>query len=182
MLHFANLTDDHHGTGTFHENGTDLIVERPKVIYNKKTKQYVMWMHVDDRNNSLRLAAVAVSDYPNGPFTFVRSFRPDNNETQDMTVMQIGEEAVLARTYFETTEYVLPAPQMQPLWESVKKWEGGPTDFGLSYHRAFYEREYDNLHDIYLQRWRQEDRPWRVLCVNRVTGEQRARSRATSRT
>ena len=93
-----------------------------------------------------------------------------------------GAVAYLGRTYFETTEYVLPAPQMQPLWESVKKWEGGPTDFGLSYHRAFYEREYDNLHDIYLQRWRQEDRPWQVLCVNRVTGEQRARSRATSRT
>ena len=171
MLHFSNLTDDHHGTGTFHENGTDLIVERPKVIYNKKTEQYVMWMHLDDRNNSLRLAAVAVSDYPNGPFTFVRSFRPDKNETQDMTVMQVRGEAVLARTYFATTEFVLASPVMQPLWESVKRPNGVPVpeyeggylekrNFGLNYHRAFYHESYDDNDDICYQRLRAEDRPF----------------------
>src|SRR6476659_8533343 len=25
------------------------VIERPKVIYNDKTKQYVMWMHIDKR-------------------------------------------------------------------------------------------------------------------------------------
>mmetsp|Transcript_2540 Transcript_2540/g.3312 ORF Transcript_2540/g.3312 Transcript_2540/m.3312 type:complete len:289 (+) Transcript_2540:3-869(+) len=28
-------------------------------------------------------------------------------------------------------------------------------------------RDYDDYHDIYLQRWRLEDKPWLVLCVNR---------------
>ena len=83
-----------------------------------------------------------------------------------------GTPAYLGRTYYASVEYVLPAPQMQPLWESVKS-ANGAVDFGLSYHRTFYEKNYDNYHDIYLQRWRLEDRLWQVLCVNRVTGAQR---------
>ena len=30
----------------------------------------------------------------------------------------------------------------------------------ISYHRAIYDVNYDNFHDIYLQRWRKEDVPW----------------------
>lgn len=40
---------------------------------------------------------------------------------------------------------------MQPVWDSVKK-KDGVVDFGLSYHRAFYSQDYDDYHDIYLQR------------------------------
>ncbi len=176
MLHFSNLTDDTGRTFTSHQdNLTDLIVERPKVIYNENTGQYVMWMHLDNRNNTLRLASVAVSDYPNGPFTFVRSFLPDTNETQDMTVMKVGTDAALVRTYYETTEFVLASPVMQPLWESVKKPKGVPVpeyvsdtgevymekrNFGLNYHRAFYHSQYDDNDDICYQRLRAEDRPF----------------------
>jgi hypothetical protein len=167
MLHFSNLTDNEHPN----LNQSDLIVERPKVIYNEKTGQYVMWMHLDDRFNLRRLAAVAVSDYPNGPFTFVRSFLPDTNETQDMTVMMVGSDAVLVRTYYSTTEFVLASPVMQPLWESVKKpsgvsvseYEGNYKEnrnFGLNYHRAFYHKLYDDNDDICYQRLRAEDRPY----------------------
>ena len=63
-------------------------------------------------------------------------------------------------------EHVLPAPQMQPIWEMVKT-ATGQTDFGLSYHRGRYQKDYDDYHDIYLQRWRLEDKPWEVYCVNR---------------
>lgn len=57
----------------------------------------------------------------------------------------------MARTYYAETEYVLPKAVMQPTWSSVKKADGS-MDYGLSYHRAFYSKEYDDYHDIYLQR------------------------------
>ena len=85
--------------------------------------------------------------------------------------MQIGEDAVLARTYYETTEFVLASPVMQPLWESVKRPNGVPVpeyeggymekrNFGLNYHRAFYHDRYDDNDDICYQRLRAEDRPF----------------------
>lgn len=61
----------------------------------------------------------------------------------------------LARTYYAEIEYVLPEPVMQPVWSSVKTADG-TVDFGLSYHRAFYSSEYDDYHDIYLQRQERE--------------------------
>lgn len=38
-----------------------------------------------------------------------------------------------------------------------------PTvDYGLNYHRAYYHNGYDNIEDIYTQRWRKEDVAWRI--------------------
>lgn len=53
------------------------IIERPKVVYNAATGKYVMWFHheLPGRGYEAAHAAVAVSDSPTGPFTFVRSGR-----------------------------------------------------------------------------------------------------------
>lgn len=61
------------------------IIERPKVIYNDKTKKYVMWAHIDgDKdpyNNSANYgkaqAGYALSDSPTGPFIYQKSYRMD---------------------------------------------------------------------------------------------------------
>ncbi|GEL10633.1 Glycosyl hydrolases family 43 [Flavobacterium glycines] len=55
------------------------IIERPKVVFNKKTGQYVMWFHLELKNQgySAARAAVAVSDNPKGPFKYIKSFRPN---------------------------------------------------------------------------------------------------------
>lgn len=55
------------------------IIERPKVIYNAKTKKFVMWFHLEKKNIGYSTAAsgVAVSDSPAGPFTYLRSLRPN---------------------------------------------------------------------------------------------------------
>ncbi|GMH67720.1 hypothetical protein TrRE_jg6907, partial [Triparma retinervis] len=167
MFHYTNITDMVTGT-----NGP-FVVERPKVLYNNVTKKYVMWMGIDDTARTLGLAGVAVSDYPNGPFDFIRSFYPDGNETHDQTLYQDENgTAFLLRTYYSTIDYILPAPVMQPMWESVKN-EDGTNNFGLSYHRAVYEPAYDDFHDIYLQRWRTEDKPWEVICVDKLTKVER---------
>lgn len=55
------------------------ILERPKVIYNEKTGKFVMWFHLELKGQGYDAArsGVAVSDKPEGPFTFISSFRPD---------------------------------------------------------------------------------------------------------
>lgn len=56
---------------------TGKVLERPKVIYNKATKRFVMWMHVDSADYAEARCGVAVSDKPTGPFKYLGSFRPD---------------------------------------------------------------------------------------------------------
>ena len=53
------------------------VVERPKVIYNKKTRKFVMWFHADSMDYAAAKCGVAVSDTPQGPFQYIGSFRPN---------------------------------------------------------------------------------------------------------
>ncbi len=55
------------------------ILERPKVIYNAKTRKFVMWFHLElkDKGYYASRSGVAVSDSPTGPFTYLNSFRPN---------------------------------------------------------------------------------------------------------
>ena len=50
--------------------------ERPKVIYNEKTKKYVMWMHLASNRHREAEAGVAIASSPTGPFKFIARFRP----------------------------------------------------------------------------------------------------------
>jgi len=71
-----------------HDLHPSKIAERPKVLFNPKTKKFVMWLHVDDKDYKVAKAAVAVADKPEGPFTYLGSVRPDGHESRDMTVFQ----------------------------------------------------------------------------------------------
>ena len=55
------------------------VIERPKVIYNKKTGKFVMWFHHELRGQGYRaaLTGVAVSDNIAGPYKYLRSLRPN---------------------------------------------------------------------------------------------------------
>jgi hypothetical protein len=64
------------------------VIERPKVIYNSKTKQFVMWMHVDKNDYSYSQSGVAVSDKPAGPYRYLRSVKPNGQMSRDMTLFQ----------------------------------------------------------------------------------------------
>jgi beta-xylosidase len=54
-------------------------IERPKVVFNAKTGKFVMWFHLEHKGNGYKsaLAAIAVSDAPIGPYTYVRAYRPN---------------------------------------------------------------------------------------------------------
>lgn len=55
------------------------ILERPKVIFNPRTKKFVMWFHLEPKDNGYAgsLSGVAEADKVIGPFQFVSAFRPN---------------------------------------------------------------------------------------------------------
>ncbi len=53
------------------------VLERPKVIHNRTTRKFVMWLHVDTADYAAARCGVAVSDQPGGPYKYLGSFRPD---------------------------------------------------------------------------------------------------------
>lgn len=56
------------------------FLERPKVIFNARTRQYVMWMHLEQRGYNFARAGIATSSSPTEPFTFVKAIRPITND------------------------------------------------------------------------------------------------------
>jgi hypothetical protein len=53
------------------------VIERPKVLFNRKTGQYVMWFHLEFKGEGYRSAraGVAVADRPAGPYTYLHALR-----------------------------------------------------------------------------------------------------------
>jgi len=64
--------------------GGSAILERPKVFYNAKTKKFVMYMHLDGAGYKVARVAIAVSDKVDGNYSYVRSFRPLDQESRDI--------------------------------------------------------------------------------------------------
>ena len=55
------------------------IIERPKVIHNKMTGEFIMWFHHELKGEgySSALTALAVSDKITGPYEYKKSLRPN---------------------------------------------------------------------------------------------------------
>nr|XP_012573684.1 uncharacterized protein LOC101505714 isoform X2 [Cicer arietinum] len=75
-------------TNKTHDLHKSNVLERPKVIYNKKTKKYVMWMHIDSANYAKASVGIALSDTPIGPFEYLGSRRPHGYQSRDMTIFK----------------------------------------------------------------------------------------------
>lgn len=68
--------------------GPNCIVERPKVIYNSSTGQYVMYMHIDNSNYSEAKVGVATSSTICGNYTYRGSFQPLGYQSRDMSLFK----------------------------------------------------------------------------------------------
>jgi hypothetical protein len=64
--------------------GPGWILERPRVFYSAKTKRFVMYAHIDDAKYKFARVAVLVSEQIDGRYSYVRSFRPFNQESRDI--------------------------------------------------------------------------------------------------
>lgn len=70
--------------------GPNRIVERPHVIYNSSTAQYVMYMHIDNTSYSERRAGTATSSSVCGNYTYRGSVKPLGHDSLDDTLFQDG--------------------------------------------------------------------------------------------
>jgi hypothetical protein len=66
--------------------GPNRIIERPKVIYNQTTHQYVMYMHVDTPAHTDTRVGVATSATVCGHYTYLGSTKPQGNISLDITL------------------------------------------------------------------------------------------------
>ncbi len=70
--------------------GPNRIIERPHVIYNSGTSQFVMYMHVDSSDYSDRKAGVATSGTVCGSYSYRGSMKPLGHDSLDDTLFQDG--------------------------------------------------------------------------------------------
>lgn len=68
--------------------GPNRVVERPKVIYNDSTGNYVMYMHIDSSTYRDARVGVAYCSTVGGNYTYVGSFKPLGNDSRDMTLFK----------------------------------------------------------------------------------------------
>lgn len=88
------------------------VIERPKVVFNKKTGKYVMWFHLELKGKGYEAAraAVAVSDKVTGPYKYLHSFRPNagrwplNASASDTTEVAGGDASIANRPGKELAE------------------------------------------------------------------------------
>ena len=104
----------------------DRIIERPKVIYNDRTRTYVMWLHWEGKNYAEAKAGVFTSPTVDGPYTFRSAFRPFNNMARDDTLFKdddgkayfvaAARENADLIVYQLTDDYLGVARQLVTLW------------------------------------------------------------------
>lgn len=67
--------------------GKKVNIERPKVVYNEKTKKYIMWAHYENgRDYHDAAIALASCDTPDGDFVYHGFFRPFGHMSRDCNV------------------------------------------------------------------------------------------------
>lgn len=71
------------------KNGGKVNLERPKVLYNEKTKKYILWMHYENGIDYCdAAAAIATCDTPDGDFVYHGSFNPYGYMSRDCTLFK----------------------------------------------------------------------------------------------
>ena len=65
------------------------VIERPKLLFNRRTGLYVMWFHLEKHDRyTLNAAGVATSDAPCSPYTFRHTLRPGGLRSLDASLFQ----------------------------------------------------------------------------------------------
>lgn len=107
------------------------IIERPKVIYNDSTKQFVMWVHWEGNNYADAKAGVFTSSTVCGDYTYKSAFRPNDNMSRDDTLFKdddgkayflsaANENADLV-LYELSADYLTVERQVATLWAGSKR-------------------------------------------------------------
>ncbi|MFF1874077.1 RICIN domain-containing protein [Streptomyces sp. CB03911] len=107
-------------------------IERPKVMYNAATHQFVMWMHKENSADyGEARAAVAVSGTVDGDYSYKGSFRPLGEMSRDITtfvdtdgtgyMISAANENRDLHVYKLTADYTGIQSQVQNLWQGSSR-------------------------------------------------------------
>ncbi|MER8188522.1 RICIN domain-containing protein [Kitasatospora sp. NPDC094015] len=107
-------------------------IERPKVIYNKATGRFVMWMHKESAADyGEARAAVAMSSTVDGDYSWRGSFRPLGAMSRDITtfvdddgtayMVSAANENRDLHVYRLTSDYTGIDAQVQSLWNGSSR-------------------------------------------------------------
>lgn len=91
LFNWTKLKDALSPTGTATDANADIAsgrnIERPKVVYNKKTGKWVMWAHWENGTDySSAKVCVAQADKVEGPYSLKGVFRPNEHDSRDQTI------------------------------------------------------------------------------------------------
>ncbi len=64
--------------------GPKWVLERPKVFANSRTGKFILYAHLDDAHYKFARVMVAVSNRIEGPYKYVKSYRPLGEESRDI--------------------------------------------------------------------------------------------------
>lgn len=131
-----------------HDLHTSKVIERPKVIFNQKTKQFVMWMHIDSMDYQYARVGVAVSASPTGPFDYLGSMHPDDSDSRDITLFQdTDKKAYLIYSSAWNSElhisllrddYLKPSGQYQRAFVTKIKNQGPESPAVFKHNNKYY--------------------------------------------
>lgn len=121
--------------------GRRWVLERPKVYYNKKSRKYVMYFHLDNASYKVARVGIAISNKPEGPFTYVKSFRPLEHESRD--IGQFIDDDGTAYLVFEDRPFGFRIARLSNDYMNIEKemslikqhMEGGAI---VRYHGMYY--------------------------------------------
>ncbi|MFN8077846.1 MAG: RICIN domain-containing protein [Kineosporiaceae bacterium] len=126
------LAWEYRGAALSSSSATELAkanIERPKVMFNASTGQYVMWMHKENAGDYAQArAAVATSPTIEGPYTYRGSFRPfDQYMSRDITTFVDDDGAgymiSAANENYDLNVYRL-TPDYTNVATLVRTWKG----------------------------------------------------------
>lgn len=91
LYNWTKLSNALSPTGTATDDNIDIAsgrnIERPKVIYNRKTGKWVMWAHWENGSDyGSAKVCVAQADKVEGPYSLKGVFRPNGHDSRDQTV------------------------------------------------------------------------------------------------
>ncbi|MDN3297634.1 RICIN domain-containing protein [Streptomyces ficellus] len=117
-------------------------IERPKVVHNQRTGQFVMWMHKENGSDySEARAAVATSATVDGDYTWRGSFRPlDRHMSRDITLFTdsdgTGYMVSAARDNYDLHIYRLTADYTRVAALVANPWPGGHREAPALFKRG----------------------------------------------
>lgn len=126
LAHALSATEE---SAPISEIGRDAVVERPKVIYNERTGQFVMWFHLDSNDYSLAKLGIATSSRVEGPYTYHGSVAPFDEDSRDMTVWIDDDANKTAYVFYATrvnldTVIARLSPDYLSVEQRIIKFEG----------------------------------------------------------